>query len=159
MLVILEEQAGQITAHDATPFECVLARVCHSRLDRDLAAGTSPDATTLLALRAQFLVCPVVRRRLARTIAAIIAEAAGPPARPGRMRVPVRRGSVRDAADVLQALVDRLLTPGPLPARGVAQVQRILTDGSGPLYYPCAGVQLRSTVQDALDALEPLSGW
>ena len=53
------------------------------------------------------------------------------------MRVPVRRGSVREAADVLQALVDRLLG----------------------LYYPGTEEQLRSTVQDALDALEPLSGW
>jgi len=41
----------------------------------------------------------------------------------------------------------------------VARVQRILTDGSGPLYHSCAREQLRSTVQDALDALEPLGAW
>jgi hypothetical protein len=159
MLLILENRAGQITVHDATPFERVLARVHHFRLDQDLARGASPDANALLALRAQFLVCRPVRHRLARTFVAIIAEATGPPARPGRMRVPVRRGCVREAADVLQALVDRLLTPGPISARGMAQVQRILTDGSGPLYYPGTEEQLRSTVQDALEALEPLSGW
>ena len=55
--------------------------------------------------------------------------------------------------------MDRLLAPGPLPARGMAQVLRILTDGSASLYYPGSEGQLRSTVQDALDALEPLSGW
>jgi hypothetical protein len=157
MLLILEEQAGQITAHDATPIERVLARVHHTRLDRDLALGASPDANTLLALRAQFLICPAVRHRLASSFATIIAEATGPRAWPGRMRVPVRRGCVREVADVLQALVDRLLTPGPLSARGMAQVQRILTDGSGPLYYPGSEEQLRSTVQDALEALESLS--
>jgi hypothetical protein len=159
MLLILEEPTGRITVHDATPFERLLARVHHARLDRDLAAGASPEANKLLALRARFLVCPTVRHRLASAFAAIIAEAVGPPARPGRMRVPVRRGSVLEAVDVLQALVDRLRTPGPLPARGVAQVQRILTDGSGPLYYAGSAEQLRGIAQDALKALESLSGW
>ena len=127
MLLILEGQAGQITAHGATPFERVLARLQHARLDRNLAEGASPDANSVLALRAQFLVCPAVRHRLASTFAAILADVTGPSALLGRMRVPVRRGAVGDAADVLQALVDRLFTPGPLPAHGVAQVQRILT--------------------------------
>lgn len=159
MLLILEEQAGQITAHDATPFERLLARMHHSRLDCDLAAGTSPDANTLLALRAQILVCP----------------GGAPPATQHHRGD--HRGSYRslcaarpdagagtsgwrcDAADLLQALVDRIRTPDPLPARGVAQVQRLLTDGSGPLYYPGTEERLRSNVQDALEALEPLSGW
>lgn len=74
------------------------------------------------------------------------------------MRVPVSRRSVREAADVLQALVDRL---GPAPCRSAAWPKRSasITDGAGPLY--CAGTeeQLRSTVRDALDALEQLSGW
>ena len=159
MLLILEERTGWITAHDATPIDRVLARVHHCRLDRDLARGASPEANTLLALRAQYLVCPALRHRLASTFAAIIAEANGPAARPGRMRVPVRRSCVRDAADLVHALVDRLLAPGPLPARGMARVLRILTDGSGSLYCPGSEEQLRSTVQDALEALEPLSGW
>lgn len=52
---------GRITAHDATPFDRVLARVHNCRLDRDLARGVSPEANTLLALRAHFLVYPAVR--------------------------------------------------------------------------------------------------
>jgi hypothetical protein len=48
---------------------------------------------------------------------------------------------------------------GPVPARGVAQVHILLTDGSGPFYYPGNTDDLRARVLEAIAQLEPLSNW
>jgi hypothetical protein len=71
-------------------------------------------------------------------------------------RVPVRRPEVLDAADELDVLAARLAAPGPVDVRGVARVQLLLTDGTGPLYFRGATDDLRARVADALSRLEVL---
>jgi hypothetical protein len=52
-----------------------------------------------------------------------------------------------------------LLTPGPLAARGIAQVRLLLTDGRSPIYYGGSTEELLSAASRALTALEPTFGW
>jgi hypothetical protein len=70
-------------------------------------------------------------------------------------RIGPRRGAVLEAADELDAVVQRLREPRPVAAGGVARVRLLLTDGCGPLYLPVAGQTLRTAVEAALDGLEP----
>ena len=57
---------------------------------------------------------------------------------------------------VMQVLADRLAAPGPVDVRGVAQAQLLLTDGTGPLYFPGATEELRARIANALSRLEVL---
>jgi hypothetical protein len=160
MLVLCDKVDDCITTRDATAWERIVARLHAAKLDRDLAAGASPDSTAPLAIRAQALVRLSQRRDLARGLQRVLAEANQPARDHSRWGVvPVRRERVRDASAEFQALIDHLLAPCPLPARGLAQVRVLLSDGSGPLYYPGSPADLRSTVHKAVEALEPLSSW
>jgi hypothetical protein len=101
-----------------------------------------------------------MRRALARSLQQLLDDAAseGPPRFTG-VRVRVPPGRIRQVADELQLLIDRLLTPGPVPARGVALVRELLADGSGPLYYGHEPDGLLVVLLDAVEQLAPLNGW
>lgn len=158
MLILLNDVDQCIDAMVATRFERFVARARGAKLDRELATGISPDSSPALALRAQALVQPSTREALAQRVEQLVEEASrGRIPRPSAARVPIRRAGVLDAADVLRVLIDHLRARGPVPARGVAQVRVLLTDGSGPLYYP--GGDLRTRVMDAIGGLEPLRNW
>jgi hypothetical protein len=74
-------------------------------------------------------------------------------------RVPVHRKAALAAAHELDELAGPLLSPRPLAARGVAQVRLLLVDGSSPLYFSRAEVDLRAAVARALEDLNPSLGW
>ncbi len=159
MLILLDD-VDCVTTRAATPLERLVCHVRAAKLDRDLAGGVSPDASATLALRAQILVRPSMRRALARRVEQLVVEATlGRTPCPTEARVPIRRDRILDAADALQVLIDHLLTRGPVPARGVAQVRVLLTDGAGPIYYPGDTDDLRACVLGAVEQLEPLSNW
>ena len=151
MLVLLDE-AGCPVACTAYPWDRFLARLRAFRLDSDLAAGASPEASVALALRAQTLVRTRHRRELAHSARRVLATATQP-AFSGRPRVPVCRDRVRDCSQEFGELIRRLLAPGPVPARGVAKVGVLLADASGPLYHRANADDLRARVRDAADAL------
>jgi hypothetical protein len=159
MLIVLAAADGHVTAYELTWWLRALTTLWSARLDQQLAKGASPDGSAMLAVRADRLVRPAVRQALARRLVAVLTEASAPALWPRGCRIPVQGASVRAAAGSLAVLVDRLLTPAPLPARGIAQVQLLLTDGSGPLYYSSGGEQLRTVVLQAVDALEPVPDW
>ncbi len=158
MLIVLAAGDGHVTAHKPTRWERALTRFWSGRLDRQLAAGASPDGHALLAVRADRLVRPAVRWALAGRLTDILTESFRPAPCPRGCLIPAQRASVWAATDAAE-LVDQLLVPAPLPARGIAQVQLLLTDGAGPLYYPSSSDQLRATVQQATNALEPVPDW
>jgi hypothetical protein len=151
MLVLLEE-AGSPVAAAAHPWDLLLAHWHGFRLDSDLAAGASPDASVPLALRAQMLVRPRYRYELARSADRVLA-AATQGAYFGRPRVPVCRDRVRDCSQEFGELIRRLRATGPVPARGVAKVGVLLADAGGPLYHRANAEDLRARVRDAADAL------
>jgi hypothetical protein len=130
------------------------ARWHHRRLDRALAGGVPPEASTALALRAQDLTELERRQSIAGAIRQVIREAReGAPIAPGRIRPDRRR--VAAASEELGALADTLAEPGPVAATGVAQAWILLTDGTGPLYNPYSRTSLCAGAARAARELRP----
>ncbi|HEY2436327.1 MAG TPA: hypothetical protein VGH93_04040 [Solirubrobacteraceae bacterium] len=160
-LVILRpaHSAGEIVvARRAHLHERLAARWRAHSLDSELARGVAPEARAALALRAQTLGEPRVRWFLARQVQRVLDEARWPP-RPSRARIPPRRDEVLAAAEELDALATRLMSPGFLASRGLASVRLLLSDGRSPLYWHGATEELRAAVSRAREALEPRIEW
>jgi hypothetical protein len=119
-------------------------------LDRQLAAGASPESTVPLALHAARLYREQQRRRLAASLREVAAAARG--AR--RTRAPINRESVRLALAELEALAGRLETNGPIDVRGIARVRVLLGDGAGPLYRRTAPGVVRRELASVLVACD-----
>jgi hypothetical protein len=151
MLVLLDE-AGCPFARTARPWDRIAVRLRAFSLDRDLAAGASPDASVALALRAQMLVRPRYRHQLASSVRRVL-TAATQPSLTSRPPVPVCRDRVAGSSEEFADLIRRLLTAGPVAARGVAQVSVLVADAGGPLYRRASAGDLRARVRDAADAL------
>jgi hypothetical protein len=127
-------------------------------LDVELARGVPPEARAALALRAQTLGEPRTRQVLAQSLRHILDDARkGSP--PRRGQIATLRADVLAAADQLELLIERLLEPGILAARGLAQVRVLLIDGRGPLYFGGASQDLRAAAVRALTQLEPAAEW
>jgi len=159
-LVILRPQKGAnsgLVARPARLRERLAARLGAAWLDAELARGVSPEARAALALRAQVLGETHSRHALAQSLRQILDDARnGPRRRVGQ--IGTLRGDVLAAADQLERLIERLLEPGIVAARGLAQVRVLLTDGGGPLYFRGAGQDLRAAAAAALAELEAASG-
>jgi hypothetical protein len=163
MHVLLDDERGQLILKRLWPWHQVLARGQAARLDRELAAGTSPEARASLAARAGRLTSTEFRRDLAASLRRILV-AAGEPARPvpaarfvgtaRAPRVPLRTTRISESAPLLADLASRLLEPGPVPARGVALVTQLLADGTGPLYREAARDDLGTLAERAARALD-----
>ena len=69
------------------------------------------------------------------------------------------RTEVLATAETLGDLAERLVSPGPLGARGLAQVRLLVTDGASPLYWRGATEDLHAFAARALEALEPAFLW
>jgi hypothetical protein len=108
-----------------------------------------------LALRARELVRTSFRCDLADSVHRIVvASTRAVVSRPSS--IPLCRDRVTEASDELQSLIDRLRSPGPVSARGVARVSTLLRDGSGPLYHRGNTDDLRTSVRETVTALDPL---
>jgi hypothetical protein len=162
MLVLLDDDRGQLTMKRLWPWHQILARGQAARLDRALAEGASPEASASLAARAAQLTSMAFRRDLAASMRRILV-AAGQPALPvaahaprssaAPLRVPVRTMRIRQSAPLLTEVASRLLEPGPVPVRGAAMVAQLLADGTGPLYREAARDDLDAIVDRAANAL------
>jgi len=107
----------------------------------------------LLAVRAQVLVSPRSRRRDAETLGDVVRRASGP-AVTRSPRTPLNRKAVGDCAAGMAEVGSRLSAPGPVSARGVALVGRLLCDGTGPLYNRRLGRrQLEAALRDIMVGL------
>ena len=53
----------------------------------------------------------------------------------------------------LATLADRLTAPGPVPAQGVAIINQLLADGTGPLYRQACADDLSDIIENARQAL------
>lgn len=158
MLVLLERPDHTLDVHPATVVDRLRAHLSGARLDRDLAMGVSPDADVVHALRARLLVRPRQRRSMARCLSRAVDEAEGTACH-SPAAVPTARGRVLAAAGELRCLAELLLTPAPLPARGLAMVSVLVSDGAGPLYYERSPDDLRQRALRAVAAIDPLATW
>lgn len=122
--VLLQDDRGRLILARLRPWHRVLARCAAPRLDRELAAGASPEASARLAARATQLTSMTARRHLAAGLRRIPAAAGDPAtvtvltARPAWL--PLARAQIRQSAGPLAVLADALAAPGPVPAQGVA---------------------------------------
>jgi hypothetical protein len=109
----------------------LLARGRRLALDRALAEGADPTGSPLLAARAAQLVQPGNRHRLASALEhlALAAEAG-----PMRVRVVPRRRTLEANRARLLELAGTLRNGGLLYARGIAILELVLIDGTGPTY-------------------------
>ena len=124
------------------------ARLRADSLDRALVAGVSPEASVLLAVHAQRIARPRTCRTLATTLRRLNSDRTGPGA------IPVRRSRIRLAAPRLDAIATRLETNGPIPARGMAALRLLLSDGAGPLYRTGTDTNLDGQLARILADLE-----
>lgn len=148
MHVLVEDERGGLALRRLWPWDRVMARCLAARLDRQLARGVRPEASTGLAVRATHLTSMKFRRNLAASLRRILtAEPRVPP------RVSIRMARIRQSAPELAELSGQLLRPGPVPARGVAMVCELLTDGSGPLYREACRDDLTARLAQAAHGL------
>jgi hypothetical protein len=165
MQVLLEDDLGRLTLRRLRPWDRIRARFLAARLDRELARGARPETNADLAARAVRLTSMRSRRELAGSLQRILAAGlpagsrgrsmeADPPARfASQPHVPIRRDRVGRSASELAELAAHLVQPGPVPARGVAMVYQLLTDGGGPLYRRACRDDLTALVEQATQAL------
>ena len=130
MHVLLDDDRGRLTLRRLRPWHPMLARLLGARLDRELADGTSPEASASLAARAIRLTSLEFRRDLATSVQRILVAAGQPPAVLASQavaahppRVPLRRARIRQSAPLLTQLAGQLAGPGPVPVQGVAMVE------------------------------------
>jgi hypothetical protein len=136
----------------------MLAWAAATRLDRELAAGISPETSATLAARATALTSTKARSDLATSVQRILAAAGqpspGPPAPADRpARLPLNRAQISGSATPLATLAGTLAAPGPVPVQGVAMVSQLLADGTGPLYRRADGDDLGHIIENATRAL------
>jgi len=130
----------------------LLTRLRSRQLDRALAAGTPPDSSAALSLRAYTLIGPGFRGRLARSVHTLIEDAQR--RRPLDPGVPICRRKVLRSVRTLEQLADRLAAGGPVDVRGIARLELLLNDADGPVYERPAADDLEPALREALRALE-----
>jgi hypothetical protein len=126
-------------------------RALRAAADTDLARRDRPPLR--LAWRVEELVGTKNRLDLAHSVRSLVRDA-----RPSYLpsASPFNRLVVRAESDALLAVAARLADlERPVAARGVVLLERLLTDGSGPLYDRERADEFGPTLDTILEALEP----
>jgi hypothetical protein len=125
------------------------ARIRHHLLDQQLAGGADPADRPLRAARAIELTKRSSRERVASGIEQLLRF----PDEPHRLRVGPHPLATLVNHDELQRLAELLQSDAPLTVRGLARLQIVLTDGTGPLYTDRDGGALRRELEQVHSAL------
>src|SRR4051812_50189730 len=136
MWLVLNGPEAGLTLKKASIADWLTARLRARSIDREVAAGASPDDSVLRSLRASYLVKPRTRQLFAESLASALAEATGCPHPLRGAQVPVARRNVLSAIVPTRALLARLRLDSPVSVAGMARVELLLTDGCGPLFHP-----------------------
>jgi hypothetical protein len=129
-----------------------LARMKGSSLDRRLAAGEAPASDRVLLARADLVVAPENRGRLADDWQHLLATARRPLA-PRSPRLPLQSSAILTAEHEVRELVAAIRRPGPVSPRGIALASLLLSAGAGPLYNPRRSADLARTLRSATTAI------
>lgn len=158
-VVLIEDEQARLTVARVTWWQELGAKVGGFWLDRELAAGTAPEASALLALRAETLVAEACRDDLASCLVNIGLQVGESTSRRSP-RITPRASTVRNNIRGIFDLASRLRDTAPVSARGMARVAILVTDGSGPMFYSTLASDLADAISGARDALElPVTNW
>jgi len=127
------------------------------RLDEQLAEGFDPETSVELRLRATQLSSHSGRARIANALVERLGDARGPYLGAFSMRSRRQDAAIREAADELLALVQRLRDERPVEVRGAAMAARLLYGKDSPLHHG-SGPELKGALwaaRAALDASAP----
>jgi hypothetical protein len=130
----------------------LLSRAFGASLDRRLAAGCLPEASPLLAARAQDIVSMRSRRALAANWDQLLRAA--PRAR-GNRTISVRAARIAATEPAIREVMQRLSIPLPVTAQGVAMASILLTDATGPVHNRDCAVTLPEALEAAIAQLDP----
>jgi hypothetical protein len=122
-------------------------------LDRALARGEDPVTRRALAVRAGQLVSTRGRERVVGAVERAIAAARAP--RAFTSAVAPNPTAVLSNRSALLDLIDRLRSPEPVAAAGVARLLVLLRDGCSPLYTPPRPDLLAREIDHVHRALAP----
>ncbi len=128
-------------------------RWSHWSLDARLAGGVDPASEPALILRASQLGSARHRRRLSAWVERVVRESDAAPRRTLTAAVPTVPEQIAEARASLLFLAHLLRTAEQVRPRGIAIVERLLSDGGSALYVPRARGALDLQVQIALDLL------
>jgi hypothetical protein len=129
----------------------LIARLQAGKLDAMLAVGAPTPAGSALAVRAERLTSFSEREDIARVLRHVLLETTRERTVVSA-RVPLHCKNIAAAEKLIDAITLRLHAPLPVSARGMARLNRVLTDGSGPLYESGRG-DLAGRLGAALAAL------
>lgn len=125
-------------------------------LDQALAGGADPTESRELTLRADQLVEPDKRERMAESIDnALYLAAADPVTALGSTRLPFRRDRVEANRERLVELAGKLRGRGPHALTGLAMAAVLVEDARGPVYANGGPDGLAHAVERTLTALDP----
>jgi hypothetical protein len=125
-------------------------RDARRQADARILAGEALSPRT--AWRADELTTAKSRRAVAKSLRQLV-RAADVRLLPGA--TPLNRIAVRDEANAISALVARLeALDSPVGARGVLLLDRLVTDGYGPLYVSYRAVELPAVLARSSQALD-----
>ncbi|WP_231992064.1 hypothetical protein [Mycobacterium sp. ACS4331] len=121
------------TADEVSWRDRLMVRLFAGRFDETLAFGCTVAPGTALSLHAARLTSDRERCVVVRTLRRVSVQARQ--SRPVQSAtVAVHRANVIAAEDAIDAVVQRLRSPLPVSAMGMARLRRLLTDGTGPMY-------------------------
>jgi hypothetical protein len=115
----------------------VTARLRADKFDHQLAVGVPAPAGSALAVHQARLTSTAEREAIARSLRLAVHDAHT--AAVFSSRIPVHRRNIAAAEDLIDRITLRLHSPAPVRARGMARLRRVLSDGSGPLYWRGTG--------------------
>jgi hypothetical protein len=139
--------------YDIAPWLRPLAVLLGGSLDQQLAQGHAPESSRLLAARAEYLVATRVRRALSDDWDRVLEQART--TSPARRAARLCREKILAAEPEVHEMLRALVAPLPVPARGVATVSCLLSDGAGPLYNRNCPVALTHALCQAITQLDP----
>jgi hypothetical protein len=135
------------------PADRVRARAFGASLDAMLAAGVPPESSRLLATRARDIVSLPRRQALARDWEHLLRVARN--GKPGQAARRLRASRIAAAGPAISELAERLGTPLPVGARGVAMANVLLTDAAGPVYNRHSRETLETALEAVIEQLDP----
>jgi hypothetical protein len=122
-------------------------------LDERLASGVDPGSDPALLLRARQLRSQRHRSRLATWVERLVDESDAPQTAGLTSKVPIVREKVAEARESLLAVAELLRHGEQLRPRGIAMVERLLTDGESPLYRDAVRGAVALQVRAALNRM------